>query len=233
MEDKKDVTTPESLSDDVDVASADGEGAASEQVSEQVSIKDILGKELGKTFESDEAALKSVKDTFSFVGKAGKARQALDVIKNTYHVDEEGALKIMENIKPSEPQKVEQTQSPNEESEQKIDTSKFVSREEFETQMFYKDNPDAIPFKKVINAISKSEGLSPSDVWQQEDVQQLVSKAKAYDESESSKSVIMSNPKLGAATDKLSQAKEAAQSGNFEAAGELATKAVMDAYEIQ
>ncbi len=38
-------------------------------VSEAVELKDILSKELGKQFPTNEAALKAVKDTFSYVGR--------------------------------------------------------------------------------------------------------------------------------------------------------------------
>lgn len=60
--------TADTLPDGTHVDSADG-GAAGSDVA---NLKDVLGKALGKEFPSDEVALKSVKDTFSYVGKAGQ-----------------------------------------------------------------------------------------------------------------------------------------------------------------
>lgn len=61
--------TDETLTDVEGVATADGGAAVENEQSQSESIKDILSKTLGKDFQSDEAALKAVKDTFSYVGK--------------------------------------------------------------------------------------------------------------------------------------------------------------------
>lgn len=55
------------ISDSLTDTQSDGTETAS-AAGEVTSIKDVLGKTLGKEFNSDEAALKSVKDTFKYVG---------------------------------------------------------------------------------------------------------------------------------------------------------------------
>lgn len=66
-----DITQDPTLNEDgIEAVKTDTEGT---------SIKDILSKTLGKDFPSDDAALKAVKDTFSYVGKK-KEEVAKEVI---------------------------------------------------------------------------------------------------------------------------------------------------------
>ena len=65
--------TLESLPDEAELTPPAGQGAGSE-VAE---IKDVLSELLGKKFPDDETALKAVKDTFSYVGKAGQELKEL------------------------------------------------------------------------------------------------------------------------------------------------------------
>lgn len=64
--------TEQSLTDAPSAEAPVGEPAAT-----SVSIKDVLAQRLGKTFPTDEAALKSVEDTFAYVGKQ-KSQPAVD-----------------------------------------------------------------------------------------------------------------------------------------------------------
>ena len=66
------VVTAEALPDAGDIAAPEANAAAP-----VTGLKDILSKELGKSFPTDEAAIKSLKDTFSFVGKAGSYQKAM------------------------------------------------------------------------------------------------------------------------------------------------------------
>jgi hypothetical protein len=65
MESNNDITDETLPETEVKTEVKDGQ----EAVKSNESIKDVLSKELGKDFPSDEAALKAVKDTFSYVGK--------------------------------------------------------------------------------------------------------------------------------------------------------------------
>jgi hypothetical protein len=76
---------------------SDGGSAVSDD-GEKVSLKDILGKELGKTFASDEAAIKAVKDTFSYVGKKIEPKaQEIDTSQFVSKRDFEDALFLSQN----------------------------------------------------------------------------------------------------------------------------------------
>lgn len=146
-----------------------------------------LNEALGKNYKDKDSALKSFKDTFSFVGK-----------------------------------KVEP----------KIDPNQFISREQYESDMFYSKNPElnSPEIREMIDAMAKAQGIKPQDVVNKDSFKAVFSKVKGYDESQSMKSVLESNPRLSSSRDSLTQAREEASKGNTAKAEELAVKAVMDAY---
>jgi len=149
---------------------------------------DELNATLGKKFTSREAALKSLKDTFSYVGKK------------------------KEDIAP------------------KIDPNQYISRDQYETDMFYSQNPDLSKpeIRKVIDSMAKAEGLRPKDVVELDLFKSIYSKVKGYDESQNLRSVLETNPRLSSVRDSFSQAQEALKSGNKETAEALITRAVLD-----
>lgn len=76
--------TPNSLAGGNDVVPTDGQGAVPQDDpnnSSAVSLRELVKQATGKDFPSDEAALKSIKDTFSYVGKAGQVEKELERIK--------------------------------------------------------------------------------------------------------------------------------------------------------
>lgn len=187
----EDFNNPNPLSGGADVPSSDGTGSESKVVG----IKDVLAQTLGKEFPTDEAALKAVKDTFSYVGK--RKEQIAAEMKQ----------------------------------ESNVDTSKFISREEFEELNFFKENPEVAPFKAFVNAVKKETGKSYAEVLNSDEVKGVLEKVKAYNEFEKSKSVLSSNPRLGQVTDKMSKAREAAKSAPS-VAGQFVAEAVIDAFEL-
>jgi len=190
---EENITSEESLASDEDVASLDGEEAV-----ESVGIKDVLSEALGKEFKDDESALKAVKDTFKYVGKAGQEKKALE-------------------------QKIQALEGKSSgEVAQEIESLKKV----FGESQFYSDNPEYKPYKEIISKF----GENPAEVIKSDDFKSLYSKVKAYDDSENTKSVLQSNPRLGKITDKMSQAREAVKSGNMQEAETAAVSAVLDAY---
>jgi hypothetical protein len=159
------------------------------------SVREAIGAALGKTFETDEMALKSIKDTQSYVGK---------------RVEDIKAEIGTESIEKS--------------------NGDFVSREEFEENNFYSKNPEYEPYKKIVNSF-REDGKSLSDTVDSDNFKEVYDKVKSYDETQKSRSVLQSNPRLSSASDKMTQAKEAVKEGNNEKASELAVGAVIDAFE--
>ena len=147
-----------------------------------------LNQALGKNYKDKESAIKSFKDTFSYVGKK------------------------VEDIAP------------------RVDPSQFISREQYETDMFYSRNSEynQPEVREVIDAMAKAKGVSPKDVIASDSFKAVFSKVKGYDESQSLKSVLETNPRLASTRDSFQQAHEAYKGGKKDAAESLITKAVLE-----
>lgn len=161
--------------------------AVSSNTADALSLNE-LNSFLGKNFTSKESALKSLKDTQSYVGKKTE-----DITK-------------------------------------KIDPNQFISREQYETDMFYSRNAEfSTPeVREVIDAMAKAKGLSPKDVVASDTFKAVFSKVKGYDESQSLRSVLETNPRLASTRDSFTKGAEHLQSGNRDAGEALITKAVLD-----
>lgn len=115
---------------------------------------------------------------------------------------------------------------------QEVDTSKFVSKEQYEQDMFYAGQPKLAPYKEIINARAKELGVRPADaVANDAALKTTLEKLSGYDETENAKSVLMTNPRLGQVTDHLTKANEAAKQGDYRTAESAATKAVMETFK--
>lgn len=214
MTDEK-ITTPDEAipAGEDDVTPSDGGGA-----DDTVSVKDILSEELGKEFSTDEAALKAVKDTFSYVGKIGKFKPVLEKLQAKYGSETE-AIKAIENT--LEPPKV--------------DTSGFASRDEVEalkSENFYSKNPSYEPYRNLIEDLRKATGKNHQEIIQSDNFKNVFEKANAYETELKSKSVLQSNSRLGQVKDKISEARQNLDT-NPDAARKSAVEAVIEAYEME
>lgn len=166
----------------------DGGAAVGADVS-QLTLEEI-NAQLGKQFDSKEAALKAIKDTFSYVGKKKE-----DIAKEF-------------EAQPSD---------------------KFVSREEFLKATFYAENPEFKPYQAIISKL----GSDPREVIKDETFKQIYEKAKGFEQIETSKSVLHSNPRLSKVTDNLQEAREAAKNGDYNTAQNKAVEGVIDAFGLR
>jgi len=187
---------------------------------EVANLKDILGNALGKDFADDESALKAVKDTFAYVGKVGKFSKHIDALVAKTGGDD-NAQKYMEQLLETADQRSEAP---------RVDESQFISREQYEQDKFFAKNSELEEYKDILVPLAKATGKPLSEMVDDPAFKSLYEKAKAGDTYEKSRTVLSSNPRLGAASDQLTQARELQQSGNTLGAADLATKAVMDAY---
>lgn len=172
---------------DSDIASSsvkETESTVSTDAASSLSLAEI-NSALGKNFTNKDAALKSFKDTFSFVGK-----------------------------------KMEPT----------VDPSQYISRDQYETDMFYTKNPEfeKAGVRSIIDSMAKSEGKRPSEVVNMDSFKTIFSKVKGYDESQNMRSVLETSPHLASSRDSMTRAREAVKSGDKAGAEALAVKAVMD-----
>lgn len=222
MDNTNDTTQP----GEGELNSSDG-GASVTPTSEGLTLE-RLNQELGKEFKTEDDALKAIKDTNSYVGKLGKYAKlgdAIAAVQKTHNVDEDGAIKIMqEQFATGEP-----TNQP--------DPNNFVSRQEFEDATFYAKHPELEASKPLIEAFRskpENQGKPLAEVVESDEtLKSTLNDIAAGRQAEEAKSVMNSNPRLGQATDKLAKAREAAQTGNFNEADSLAVGSVLDAFENQ
>lgn len=182
-------------------------GGSEDDSQAAVGFKDVIKQATGRDYPDDETALKAVQDTFKHVGKAGQQVKTLE------------------------------TQLAEAKAAQASDTTPELAKEvaDLKSQMAIKDWYEANP--KYNNSDAKSlileMGNNPTEVVEKEAFKKAYKAIQSNAEAEKSKSVLESNPRLGQATDKITQAKEALKAEDHSAASQAATDAVMGAYDLK
>jgi hypothetical protein len=235
------VITPETLPDAPHVSAPDGGGADSPGSISLSALKEVLGKD----FPDADSALKSVKDTYRYVGSQAQYQEKISKLASALNTDEQGVLstidKLMEDISnnaapepvaPATPAPVE---------------GQYVTKED----MFFMKNENLADLRDVLTPIKNASEETRAMGWDQfvqsDTAKKILEPINAYREVESKKSVLDASPRLGAATDKVTQAKQmmseavkAQQSGDYAgananefAARQSAISSVIDAYDLK
>lgn len=196
---------------------------------------------LGRDFKDKDTALKSVKDTFGFVGKAGSYNASMKKLTAELGMNEDSILSTLKNMSENN------TGQPQAKSDvPQVDPEKFISKDKYETDMFYSQNKGYEPYREILDSLSKSQGKPLAEVVESDTFKNLYSKTTGFDEIQSKRSVLESNPRLNSASDKLStsietanEARKAAQAGDTVAANAFhrdakrnAVSAVRELYDI-
>lgn len=225
-------TTSQALPDGNDVVPSGGLEAVSETSEAKLTgVKDIISQITGKQFPTDEAAAKSLKDTYSFVGGAGmKAQKLMNELKDKLQKDEKGVLTLMETLATNpNPQS---TPAPVHAADPTIFNEMAALRKQVEETQFFDERPELKEYRGMIAELRDTTGKPIRDVVELPAIKTLVEKARSYDAAERSRSVLHSNPKLGQVRDKLTEAKEAANNGDLNTAKASAVSAVLSSYDL-
>lgn len=195
------ITSP-TLADGGNIAPADG-GAAGSNTEVVLNAKDFVKQVLGKEFDTDEAAVKSLKETQSYVGSMGQKVKTLE-----------------ETIKTLETNQV----TPE------LQTQVATLTKQVAEANFYASNPQYnTPEAKAL--ITKFGG-SPADVVNDEVFKTAFTAITKTSEMDKSQSILHTNPKLGIAQDSMTKAVEAQKAGNDVQAAANAVDAVIGAYNM-
>lgn len=213
---------------DENVPTGDGtQETALEVKGNSAPLHEVLNEAMGTTFKSPEDAIEGLKNTRDYVGKAGKYSKAVEAVMSAKGLSEDGAVKfIMDTVN-----NAAQAAEVKPEAQAQGEASKFVSREEFDKTMFYKDNPQLAPYAGVINAVAAQTGKTLDEAAKDESVKTLIDAKKAQDDSEASKSALTSNGRLAEVSDKMTQAHEQLKAGDWNSAKNSAVLAVLEATE--
>jgi len=226
----------------VDVAVADGGGADEASVISLEELKAVLGKD----FKDKDSALKSVKDTFNYVGDVGKVKNVLTEAKNKLGTDEKGVLEALNKLSMDEIKKEEVAVVPTQPS-----AEGFITKEQYHEDMFFSKNQNLSEVKDILTPLKNASPETKTMSWDAfiatDNAKKVVDTFSGYQEIQSKKSVLESNPRLGVATDKLSEARnlldeatKAEMAGNVAQAYRIqgqakgnAVASVMEAYDLK
>lgn len=226
----EDNITSKALSGDEisNIASSDSSEAVNLESQDNPEIAKVLSGVLGKDFESSEAALKSVKDTFKYVGAAGQYHEKIKQLSAEKGITKEEAKLLFDNsINNMINESAEKKQPQVESNEQLLSLQRQV-----EDMKFYDENPDLKQHKSLLEELRGTSGKSLSELAASDTIKGIIGKVQAHDEIEKSKSVLQSNSRLGKVTNKLAEAKTALSEGKVVVANNNAVSAVLDAYDI-
>lgn len=136
----EETTTSDSLPEGQDVSPADGNEAGSNVEQDVDPVVKALSDATGKKFETPEAALKAVKDTFSYVGKQGQTIKSLE--------------SKLENVKASKDPEVLQ----------KVE----ALERDYKSSQFYTEHPEYKPYRDLISSMGTNPSeVIQSDVFKQ------------------------------------------------------------------
>ena len=205
-----DVTTLDTLPDESQLNSAEVKSADGDAI-HLAKLNEFLGKD----FKDVDTALKSVKDTFSYVGKQDTVRTA---VKQAMEATGKGEADVLTAI-----QKLMSENTPN---------GDFITKEQYAEDIFFSKKPELEMVKDIIKPLKSSsdefKNMSWGDFVKNDKIASIVDTFKVAEDYRSSKSVVESNPRIGSATTKLETARQAQASGDYETAKANALGSVMD-----
>lgn len=184
---------------------SDAEETVSESDAGSLNLSE-LNQFLGKNFPTKEAALKSIKDTYSYTGKVGQLQKQIDELSAG-------------QAKPDTGSGLESTVR---ELQAKLEETTFLS-----------ERPDFKEYLPTLRELRKSTGKSMSELVASEAYKPLFEKALAQDATQKKRSVLESNPRLGQVRDKFQEARESLEKGNYETAKDSAVSGVLEAYDLK
>lgn len=180
----------------------------------QSGLHTILEEVTGKKYADENIAKEAIKETFSYVGDIGGL---VKDIQQKQGLNRTQAVEFIKGKLSQEPQK--------------IDESKFVSKEEFTQATFFADNPQYKEYKDIVMTFKKANPEKSLD----EIIKMDTFKTwfdNAQETSKRQKSILHSNPKIAVAGDKMQEARKDLKE-NPSQAGNKAVEAVIDAFQMR
>jgi hypothetical protein len=194
------------LPDGPQLSPAGGNAAVGGQSPQETPITlSELNKGLGKDFKDKDTALKSLKDTQSYVAQVGTLKSQLEKLQS----------------QPSSPQ------ASGEIADLKAQLNNI------QTENFFERNAPLKAIRTTVEAFTKAQGKTLQEVAELPEIKELLVKVSGFEQSQKMRTVLESNPRLASMQDKMTKAQELAATKSRKAIGEaadIAVSAVMDAY---
>ena len=207
----EELITPQTVPQVPEFSTGEGRGAEAAVTLEQLSAA------LGKDFKDVDSAIKSVKDTYSYVGSHAQYKERISSLSEKFGTDEAGVLAALNSLVPTQPRTPSAPQGD------------FISKEQYETDKFFAAKPELENLKDVLIPLKQAQGnVSWSDFLKTPSIASVIEGVTGYNELQSKKSVLQTNPRIGAASSKMDSARQAVSEGNMAAAKDNAVSAVTD-----
>ena len=198
--------TQVNLPDGPQLSPAGGNSAVGGQSPQETPITlSELNKGLGKDFKDKDTALKSLKDTQSYVAQVGTLKSQLEKLQS----------------QPSSPH------ASGEIADLKAQLNNI------QTENFFERNAPLKAIRTTVEAFTKAQGKTLQEVAELPEIKELLVKVSGFEQSQKMRTVLESNPRLASMQDKMTKAQELAATKSRKAVGEaadIAVSAVMDAY---
>lgn len=164
-----------------------------------------LNRGLGKEFKDKDAAIKSLKDTQSYVAEVGTLKAQVERLQG-------------------------QPQTPV--ASREVAELK-AQLENIQEDNFFERNQPLKSIRPIVKAFAKANGKRLEEVVELPEIKELLTKVSGFEQGQKMRTVLESNPRLASSQDKMSKAQDLAGTRSRKAltqAAELATNAVMEAY---
>jgi len=223
-------TTPETLpGGEPNVPPSGGQEAVTSGETSLSGVRDVIKTITGKDFPTDEAAIKSVKDTYKYVGsEQAKVGSKIKQLSERFKTDENGLIKLMENVL-NAPETPSSAVAPAATQQPGISEMDALMKEVQEVK-FFDEHPEYKDHRKEITALRDLTKKSIRDVVEDPTLKGLLEKAKTADSTERTRSALHSTPELGSVRDKMTEARAALSSGNDSLAKQTAVGSVIDTF---
>lgn len=184
---------------------SDAGGAVSVSGSESLNLSEI-NTLLGKNFPTTAAALKSIKDTYSYTGQVGALRAQLEAASAPQVQPAQANTALESTVKALQAQLDEQT--------------------------FLAERPDYKDYLPTLRELRNSTGKSLAELTNSEAFKPLFEKSLAQDAAQKKRAVLDPTSRLGQVRDKMQEAKTFLKEGDVNKARETAVSNVLDAYNL-
>jgi hypothetical protein len=109
----------------------------------------------------------------------------------------------------------------------------FMTKQEFETELFLRDNPQHAANKKILESIAKADGISLAEAAKSPDYTKLFESASEYEKVQSLKTVLNPNPRLQQAQERTATVAELKEAGRGSDAQIEAAKVLIEAFDLK
>jgi len=109
----------------------------------------------------------------------------------------------------------------------------YMTKQDFEAEIFLRDNPQHLANKKILESIAKSEGVTLVEAAKTPEYSKLFESASEYEKAQSLKTVLNPNPRLQQAQERTTTVQELKQNGRNSDAEIEAARSLIDAFGLK